>query len=278
MKSRKKNLNKEYSGYPRLIAALFSLVGLGISIYLTYIHYANSQSFCDLSETVSCDIVTTSIYSEVFGVPMSILGIGYFSVVLFMVLLRKTKAIFQPILLLTGFVLMPSFYLTGVEIFALDAFCPLCEASKALMLGIFLTSMVALGWKAKKTARMLAPVMIAGIAAAAVTFYAQTGVSTKEDYSSFIDSLNQQNVIYYKSVKCSNCRRQEKLFGGAYTKLNSVECHPEGVNPDPQLCLQKGIKKTPTFIMEKDDQELKRLEGLQQLDSIADWAEVPFEK
>lgn len=264
--------------YPRLITALFSIVGLGVSTYLTYIHYANAKSFCDLSETVSCDIVTTSIYSEVFGVPMSVLGIGYFGVVLFLALFKKTKEIFKYILLLSGFVLMPSFYLTGIEIFVLDAYCPLCEASKALMLGIFSTSLFVLKWKVKRAARMLAPVIIAGVAAAAVTFYAQTGVSTKEDYSSFVERLNKQNVIYYKSVKCSNCRRQEKLFGKAYTKLNSVECHPDGENPNPELCLQKRIRKTPTFIIEKDGQEMKRLEGLQQLDSIADWAEVPFEK
>lgn len=262
----------------RILTAILSAAGFIISSYLTYIHYASAKSFCDLSETVSCDVVTTSIYSEVFGIPLSILGMGYFAIVFIIVLVGKNRGVFQPILLLSAFVLMPSYYLTGIEIFVLKAYCILCELSKLLMVGIAVISIIVLKWKLSQLGRMIAPVVIAGIAASAVTYFAQTAVSTKTDYSSFVDSLNKKGVVYYKSVKCSNCRRQEKLLGKAYPKLNSVECHPEGKNPQPELCLSKGIKKTPTFLLEKDGQEIKRLEGLQQIKNIANWAEVPLEE
>ena len=68
------------------------------------------------------------------------------------------------------------------------------------------------------------------------------------------------------------------LLGKAYTKLNSVECHPDGPNADVQRCFKMGISKTPTFIIEEDGQEVKRLEGLQKLEILANWADVPFEK
>ena len=65
----------------RKVIIVLSLLGLVIMTYLTYIHFAKAKSFCDLSETVSCDVVTTSIYSEIFGIPVSILGLGYFAFV-----------------------------------------------------------------------------------------------------------------------------------------------------------------------------------------------------
>ena len=269
---------KEYKffNWQRVLISLSGFFGLAISVYLTYIHYASAKSFCDISENISCDVVTTSIYSEVFGVPMSVLGVGYFTAVLLLMLFQKSPGAFKVIFFLTLFVLMPSLYLTGTEIFIIKTLCPLCETSKALMVGILIVSFFQLHQKLKLTLRMAAPVLIAGIVAAAVTYFAQTGNVTNKDYSEFVDSLNSRGVVYYKSVKCSNCKRQEKLFGKTYIKLKAVECQPEGPNPQPELCLRKGIKKTPTFLLEKDGVEIKRLEGLQMLEKIANWAEVPF--
>ena len=146
------------------------------------------------------------------------------------------------------------------------------------MLVILATSFVAMKEKFGVILRLAIPVIIAGLVAAGVTYFAQTGNVVKRDNTAFVQALNVKGVVYYKSVKCNNCKRQEKLFGEAIKKLNSVECHPEGENPQPELCLQKGIKKTPTFLIEEGGTEVKRLEGLQQLDDLAKWAQVPFEE
>lgn len=243
--------------------------------YLTYIHYAQTQSFCDISETVSCDVVTTSIYSEIFGVPVSILGLGYFGLTFLLTIFNRRKGVFQLLFFLTLFVLIPSLYLTATEAFVIKSFCILCETSKALMFAILITSFVAMKQKASIVFRMAIPIIIAGIVAAGVTYFAQTGNVTQKDYTTFVQSLNEEGVVYYKSVKCNNCKRQEKLLGDAYTKLNSVECHPEGENPQPDLCLSKGINKTPTFILEPEGTEVSRLEGLQPIEDLANWAGVP---
>ena len=262
---------------PRILITIFSVVGFGIMAYLTYIHYANAQSFCDISETVSCDVVTTSIYSEIFGFPISILGLGYFGLTFLLTIFYRKKAFYQLLFLLTLFVLIPSYYFTALEAFVIKAFCILCEASKILMLSILVISFVAMKEKFGVILRLAIPVIIAGIVAAGVTYFAQTGNVVKKDYTTFVQSLNDEGVVYYKSVKCNNCKRQEKLFGEYIKQLNSVECHPEGENPQPELCLAKGIKKTPTFLIEDGGVEVKRLEGLQPLDDLAKWAEVPFE-
>lgn len=254
-----------------LIIAL-ALIGLGIMIYLTYIHYANKQSFCDISENVSCDVVTTSIYSEIFGLPVSVLGLGYFILILFLIFLKKQPTVFQSIFFITLFVLIPSLYLSSLELFVIKALCILCETSKLLMILILAVSYRVARYHAKITLRMMAPILIAGLVAAGVTYFAQTGTTVKKGYTAFVSCLNENGVVYYKSVKCGNCRRQEKLLGEAYVKLNSVECHPEGPDGNPELCLRKGIDKTPTFILEPEEIEIKRLEGLQSLENLASFS------
>ena len=263
---------------PRILILVLSLVGFGIMAYLTYIHYANAQSFCDLSEKISCDVVTTSIYSEIFGFPISILGLGYFGLTILLTVFYRKKAFYQLLFLLTLFVVIPSYYFTALEAFVIKAFCILCETSKILMLSILVISFIAMKEKFSVVLRIAIPVIIAGLVAAGVTYFAQTGNVVKKDYTPFVQSLNEKGVVYYKSVKCNNCKRQEKLFGEYIKKLNSVECHPEGANPQPELCLKKEIKKTPTFLIEKDGVEISRVEGLQPLEDLAKWAQVPFEE
>ncbi len=266
--------NNKLSRY--LIAAL-ALIGLGIMVYLTYIHYANKQSFCDISENVSCDVVTTSIYSEIFGLPVSVLGLGYFILVLFLVIFKKQPTVFQALFLITLFVLVPSLYLSALELFVIEALCILCETSKLLMIGILIISYYAARHRARITLRMMAPILIAGLVAAGVTYFAQTGNVEKKDYSSFIECLNENGVVYYKSFRCSSCKRQERLFGEAYPKLKAVECHPDGPGGDPERCLRNKISKTPTFILEPEGTEIKRLEGLQPLQTLADFAGCTLE-
>jgi uncharacterized membrane protein len=261
--------------YLRLFIGLLALLGLGIMVYLTYIHYANIQSFCDISQEVSCDVVTTSIYSEIFGLPVSVLGIFYFAYVFWASLFNKKRAAIKNIFLLTLFVLLPSLYLTLVEVFFIESICILCETSKALMFAVLILSFFEMR-RGEVTLRLLAPVVIAGVVVAGLTYFAQVGNVAREDWSELVSCLNEKGVVYYKSVKCPNCRRQEQLLGVAYQKLNSVECHPEGENPQVELCFEKKVNKTPSFLLEKDGKEIKRLEGLTQVKDLAAFAGCPI--
>jgi uncharacterized membrane protein len=272
-----KNPDKNISGnLQRGLTGLLSLVGLGIMSYLTYIHFSQVTSFCNLSEKISCDIVTTGIYSEIFGIPVSILGIIYFLIVLLLLIFNKRWQVFQTIFLLTLLVIFPSLYLTLMELLVIKAWCILCELSKITMLFILLITGIETNKYIKITGRLVAPIIIAGIIVAGVTFFAQTGNVTQADHSEFVECLNKQGIVYYKSVRCSNCQRQEKLLGEAYQKLNAVECHPEGKNAQPELCLQKGIDKTPTFLKEENGQEVKRQEGLTSLPDLARFSGCEF--
>ncbi len=75
---------------PRKIQTFFqmgifvSLVGVCFSGYSLYHHLqvksqgGSTDAFCNINSSVSCDKVAASIYSEIFGVPLGVLGIGFF--------------------------------------------------------------------------------------------------------------------------------------------------------------------------------------------------------
>ena len=255
-------------GRLRVLVAVFALVGLGIMSYLTYIHYAEQSSFCDLSAEVSCDIVTSSLYSEIFGVPVSLLGLLYFALMLFLVATRPFAKTARLVFSLTLLMIIPSLYLSLMEVVEIKSFCILCESSKVMMLGILITTGLAMKEKTKKLARYSAPLVIAGVIFAGIIFFIQSGTTVKEDYSALIEHMNEQGWVYYKSYTCSNCKRQERMLGEAYSKLHAVECHPKGPGGQPELCLAKNITKTPTWLLEESGQELQRLEGLQSIEEL----------
>ncbi|OGE75429.1 MAG: hypothetical protein A3C85_02940 [Candidatus Doudnabacteria bacterium RIFCSPHIGHO2_02_FULL_48_21] len=252
----------------RFLITSAALLGLVIMSYLTYIHYANTSSFCDISKEVSCDVVTTSLYSEVFGLPVSVLGLGYFLMVLVISLRKMSPDKFRFLFMATAFALVPSLYLSYMEYFVIKSFCILCETSKILMFIILGVSYAAIRDRLQSLGRLLAPIIIGGLVISGITFFIQNGRVISEDYTDFVEHLNRRGWVYYKSYTCSNCKRQEKLLGEAYKGLNAVECHPKGPNGNPQLCLQKNITKTPTWLLEENGKVTVRLEGLQPIEEL----------
>jgi uncharacterized membrane protein len=58
---------------------VLSLVGLGVAVYLTIAHYDTAVSLaCSSNGAINCEKVTTSAQSEVFGIPVALLGLLYF--------------------------------------------------------------------------------------------------------------------------------------------------------------------------------------------------------
>lgn len=260
----------------KLIIVITALAGLSIMSYLTFLHFTEKESFCNLSETVSCDVVTTSIYSEVFGIPISIMGGLFFIFVLYLSWRGSKESFYNLLFILTLLMLIPSLYFTMTEALFIEAFCILCESSKVLMLVILVAAYT--GMSQKPQASLIVPIVIAGVVMSGVIYFAQTGTIVKRDYSELVSCLNEKGITYYKSFKCSNCRRFELIIGEAKKDLKQVECHPEGAGAQVELCLKKEIDKTPTFILEPGGSEIKRLVGLQQPKALADFAGCPLEE
>jgi uncharacterized membrane protein len=73
----------EWVGPPRwrpVTAFVLSLVGFGLSMYLTIEHFQNGHLPCPANTTISCLKVTTSSVSEVFGIfPVALLGLIFYT-------------------------------------------------------------------------------------------------------------------------------------------------------------------------------------------------------
>jgi uncharacterized membrane protein len=121
----------------RAIAAL-AVLGLGISAYLTWVHYAGIEPVC--SSISNCERVQSSDYAELAGIPVAVLGVvGYAA------LLVSLRGPVEFTALLAYVALLFSAYLTWAELFQIDAICQWCVASAIASLAIaVLVTLVAL--------------------------------------------------------------------------------------------------------------------------------------
>jgi len=97
----------------------------------------------------------------------------------------------------------------------------------------------------------------------------QSYASRQDKLESFAKCLSEKGYLMYSSFTCSRCRAQRKNFGEAFEYIKEIECNPTATNTQVELCLEKKIRKTPTWIQEVNGQELKRLEGYQLLEILA---------
>ncbi|WP_225993862.1 vitamin K epoxide reductase family protein [Actinomadura rudentiformis] len=124
-----------------LSAWVLTLAGLGISIYLTISHYDEKALVCSASGTVDCHAVTTSKYSELAGIPLPLLGLGFF--VSFVVLitpfaLRSQNPLFRwGRLAATGVGMVFVIYLVTVELALLQKICLWCTGVHAVTVLLF---------------------------------------------------------------------------------------------------------------------------------------------
>ena len=119
--------------------AVLGLPGSAVAAYLTYSHWADRPTEC--GGIGECELVQTSEYSDIAGVPVALLGLLYFVAMAFLALARINRIKWMPgglewagpaalsmALAATAFVA----YLTYVELFVLEAICVWCVALATL--------------------------------------------------------------------------------------------------------------------------------------------------
>lgn len=120
------------SGRQWLLLAL-ALVGVGIAVYLTTVHYEQVPLFCSSQGLVNCERVTSSSYSVVPGtsIPITLPGLLWFvvSAVLAIGALRQGKRWMRTAQLLWGVLgMLTVLYLVYVELVILHTICAWCTA------------------------------------------------------------------------------------------------------------------------------------------------------
>lgn len=128
-----------------LLIPVASLTGMLVSGYLTWIHWGGSQALC--TGVGDCETVNSSVYSEIAGVPIALLGFGMYLVLFGLSLYGRRSApstASTVALAVFGISLagvLYSAYLTYLELAVIHAICPWCVSSAVLITLIFGVSM-----------------------------------------------------------------------------------------------------------------------------------------
>jgi hypothetical protein len=88
--------------------------------------------------------------------------------------------------------------------------------------------------------------------------------------------LTERGVVYYGASGCRACRAQERTFGAAFAHIRGIECHPHAPGAEPERCVERGIRVTPTWLLEPGGREAGRLEGARTHPELAELSGCPW--
>jgi len=113
-------------------AIISAVAGAAVSIYMTIYKLTDNNSMCLGSG--DCATVNASKYSEVYGIPLGVIGLIGYAGILLVLWLEKRHPLGKEYgnllamgMSFAGFVY--SLYLTYLELYVIKAICPFCVAS-----------------------------------------------------------------------------------------------------------------------------------------------------
>lgn len=125
-----------------LIFALLILLGFSDAVFLTWEHYTLTSIGCPVSPWINCLAVTSSKYSEIYGIPLALLGAIYYLFLAVFLWLgnrknKESKMFLHLFLIASSFGLLFSTYLLFVQAVLIKLFCLYCLASAVISYAIF---------------------------------------------------------------------------------------------------------------------------------------------
>jgi len=113
-------------------AIISAVAGAAVSIYMTIYKLTDNNSMCLGSG--DCATVNASKYSEVYGIPLGVIGLAGYAGILLVLWLEKRHPLGKEYgnllamgMSFAGFIY--SLYLTYLELYVIKAICPFCVAS-----------------------------------------------------------------------------------------------------------------------------------------------------
>ncbi len=249
-----------------------ALVGMVLSAYLSY-SFWQQQAVAGCTVGSPCDVVLSSRWSTLFGMPTSFWGFLTYALLAAIAWGKRADLQWRWAWVVALFGLVYSLYLTAVSLWVLDAACPYCLTSLGLMSAIFVlvtfqrpANLAGFSWGPwlAKTAGTTVVVIIA-----LHLYYAgYWGKAPRlEDpwVRSLAEHLANTEAKFYGASWCPHCNDQKELFGSSSKRIPYVECSPGGPRaPQATVCRDKDIKSYPTWIINGE-----RLSGTQSLDTLA---------
>lgn len=146
------------------VTGLLSLIGLGVSVYLTVDHFAKIPLACSDTGIVNCTKVTTSAESYFLGIPVAVLGLCFYAV---MVAINSPWAwraadrrihLVRLALVVVGMCF--ALYLVACELLIIGNICLWCTSVHVITFAIFVLVVTAaptmLGWGSSAYTRQYA--------------------------------------------------------------------------------------------------------------------------
>jgi uncharacterized membrane protein len=133
------NLNQIPRWVP-IVILIIAIIGFVDATYVTIEHFQNIIPPCT---TGGCEIVLTSAYSQILGIPVSLIGSVYYLVMIILTITfldTKKELILRTSSLLSTFGALASIYFIIVMAFILREFCQYCALSALSSLTIFVFS------------------------------------------------------------------------------------------------------------------------------------------
>ena len=115
-----------------IVTLLLSIYGLGASVYLTITHFQPKALACVSNATFNCEKVTQSPQSEIFGIPVAMLGLAFFVPMLLLCLPAAWRSadrrihLARLVLSVTGVGMI--LYLIFAEFFLIKSICLWCSS------------------------------------------------------------------------------------------------------------------------------------------------------
>jgi uncharacterized membrane protein len=129
------------------VSIALAILGLLVSMYMTIFKLTDNAKMC--LGNGGCSVVNSSIYSEVSGIPVALIGVGGYLGIMAVLWVEGRSRFFKQNgtlivfgLALVGFLF--TMYLIYVELALIHALCPFCVTSQITMTILFILSVIRL--------------------------------------------------------------------------------------------------------------------------------------
>jgi uncharacterized membrane protein len=265
---------------PNFLLLGLALIGMGLTAYLTLSYWAGG-ALAGCTPGSACDIVLSSRWSKLFGLPTSLWGFLAYASLGAISFVRRADLHWKLAWMVALLGVLYSLYLTAVSFIALSSACPYCLASLTLLVVIL---GVVTAQRPKEPPRFswmpwLLKTGAAGLAVVLAVHLNYAGIwgprSVQEDprLSALAEHLAKIDAKFYGAYWCPACEEQKKLFGASAHRLPYIECSPGGRRAgQAAICNNAGIRVYPTWLI--NGQRHEGLLSLQELGRLTGFAQT----
>ena len=223
--------------YSRPIMAGIATIGAAVTAYLTAVKLSQGTAVCPIQ---GCDIVLSSRYAYVFGLPLSLFGfLGYLSMIIFAVAplfvnpseqktLRSKLESWTGLFLFAGGTAMTIFsgYLMYVLAVDIKAACIYCFASALFATSLFVLALIGRDWDDIGQLFFIGILVSMLVLISSLALYAdvnnlgtakETSIKTTTSSGTSEIALARHLKIVgakmYGSFTCEHCQMQKESFG-----------------------------------------------------------------